>query len=148
MKKNILILILTISLAAGIIFTGYRSSAQKQKAVQTSMLNTKWVLNTTQKPEEAEEWESFRKESESKISYNETQIIELKVNIENNEELFDVPYKKKVAILGEQIRFIKARLENYEKSPSNWESFRSGIKQEMDTLEKALVELTDDNKKE
>lgn len=148
MKKNILILVLTIPLAAGLIFTGYRSSAQKHETVQTNILIATEVVITAQELEEAEEWISFRQESESKISGHEKQINELKINIENNEELFDALYRKKVAILGEQINFIKARLENYGKSPGNWDSFRYGIKQEMDTIEKTFVELTFNNNKQ
>ncbi len=147
MKKTILILVLTIPLTAGIIFTGYRSSAQKQEAVRTNILNTNEVFFTAQEPEETEEWILFRQESESIISGHEKQIAELKKTIENNKELFDELYRKKVAILGEQINFTKARLEIYDKSPGNWESFRYGIKLEMNTIEKTFVELTSDNNK-
>jgi len=142
MKKTIFILVLTIPLVAGIIFTGYRSSAQKQKAVQPNVLIVNRALNTAQKPAEAEEWIRFRQESESKISNHEKRITELKTEIKNNEEIFDAIYRKKVAILEEQIKFIKARLENYDKSPVNWESFSYGINQDMDAIEKALMELT------
>ncbi len=147
MKKKILILALSIPLATGIIFTGYRASAQKQKTVKSNKLNNTEVLITAQEPEETEEWISFRKESESKISGHERQIAELKRNIENNKELFDAVYRKKVAILGEQINFTKTRLEIYDKSPGNWESFSYGIKLEMDSIEKTFVELTSDNNK-
>jgi len=142
MKKTIFILVLTIPLVAGIIFTGYRSSAQKQKAVQPNVLIVNRALNTAQKPAEAEEWIRFRQESESKISNHAKRITELKTEIKNNEEIFDAIYRKKVAILEEQIKFIKARLENYDKSPVNWESFSYGINQDMDAIEKALMELT------
>jgi len=145
MKKTIFILVLTIPLVAGIIFTGYRSSAQKQKAVQPNVLIVNRALNTAQKPAEAEEWIRFRQESESKISNHEKRITELKTEIKNNEEIFDAIYRKKVAILEEQIKFIKARLENYDKSPVNWESFSYGINQDMDAIEKALMELTVSN---
>ena len=147
MKKLILILALTIPVTAGIIFTGYRSSTQKQKAVRTNVLNTNKGGFPALEPEESEEWIMFRQESESIISGHEKQIAELKRNIENNKELFDDLYRKKVAILGEQINFIKARLEIYDKSPGNWESFSYGIKLEMDSIEKTFVELTSDNKK-
>lgn len=146
MKKKFLILALTIPLTAGIIFTGYRTSAQKQKAVRINILNTKEVPFTAQEPE-TEEWISFRQESELIINGHEKQIAELKRNIENNKELFDAVYRKKVAILGEQINFIKARLEIYDRSPGNWESFSYGIKLEMDSIEKTFVELTSDNNK-
>jgi len=145
MKKTIFILVLTIPLVAGIIFTGYRSSAQKQKAVQPNVLIVNRALNTAQKPAEAEEWIRFRQESESKISNHAKRITELKTEIKNNEEIFDAIYRKKVAILEEQIKFIKARLENYDKSPVNWESFSYGINQDMDAIEKALMELTVSN---
>lgn len=142
MKKNIFILVLIIPIVAGIIFTGYRSSAQKQKAVQPNLVIFSQALNTLQKPAEAEEWIRFRQESESKISDHEKRITDLKTEIKNNEEVFDAPYRKKVAVLAEQIRFIKARLENYDKSPGNWESFRHGINNDMDAIEKAFLELT------
>lgn len=147
MRKKILILVLTIPLTAGIIFTGYRTSAQKQKAFRTNILNTNEVLITAEEPEETEEWISFRQESELIINGHEKQIAELKRNIENNKELFGEHYRKKVAMLGEQINFTKARLEIYDKSPGNWESFSYGIKLEMDSIEKTFVELTSDNNK-
>jgi hypothetical protein len=147
MKKKFLILAITIPLATGIIFTGYRSSAHKQKPVRTNILNTNEVFFTTQEPEESVEWVLFRQESDSIISSHEKQITELKTNIENNKELFDELFRKKVAILGEKINFIKARLEIYDKSPGNWESFSYGIKLEMDSIEKTFVELTSDNNK-
>jgi hypothetical protein len=142
MKKTILIIVLTIPLAAGIIFTSYRSSAQKQKSAQPKMLYINGALNAAQKPAEAGEWIKFRQESELKINDHIKRITELKIEIKNNEEVFDALYRKKVAMLVEQIKFIKARLENYDKSPGNWESFRYGINNDMDTIEKALMELT------
>lgn len=147
MKKPFLILVLLIPFAAGIVFTGYRSSAQKQKAVQPNLLIVNQALKTEQKPAEAEEWIRFRQESELKISDHDKRITKLKTEIKNNEEVFDASYRKKVAILAEQIRFIKARLENYDKSPGNWESFRYGINYDMDAIEKAFLELIIDNKK-
>ena len=64
MKKTILILVLIIPLAAGIIFTSYRSSAHKLKAARTNMLISgrdlnakKNVANTVPgKPVNPEEW--------------------------------------------------------------------------------------------
>lgn len=106
------------------------------------MLYINGALNAAQKPAEAGEWIKFRQESELKINDHIKRITELKIEIKNNEEVFDALYRKKVAMLVEQIKFIKARLENYDKSPGNWESFRYGINNDMDTIEKALMELT------
>ena len=155
MKKKIIILVLTVSLLAGLFFTGYRSSAQKQKALQTTVLYANRNLNAVknegnslaQKPLNTGEWILFKSESELKIIDHEKRITGLKTEIKNNEEIFDASYRKKVAYLAEQIKFIKARLENYDKSPGNWESFRQGINHDMDTIEKAFLELTAGNKK-
>ena len=155
MKKTIFILVLTITLTAGIIFAGYRSSAQKQKEIQDKVLYADRALNAVknagnslaQKPLINGEWIIFKTESELKINDHDKRIAGLKTEIKNNEEIFDAPYRKKVAYLAEQIKFIKARLENYDKSPGNWESFRQGINHDMDTIEKAFLELTAGNKK-
>ena len=155
MKKTIITLVLTLALLAGLFFTGYRSSAQKQKEIQAKVLYPDRALNTVkndgnslaQKPLDTGEWILFKSESELKISDHDKRIAGLKTEIKNNEEIFDAPYRKKVAYLAEQIKFIKARLENYDKSPGNWESFRQGINHDMDMIEKAFLELTTDNKK-
>lgn len=146
MKKTIFILSLLATFLAGIIFTGYRSSVQKHKAVQTYLLYANRDLTAVQKPAGAEEWITFKRESESKIHDHKIQITELIIRIKNKEEIFDGLYIKKVAYLDEKIKYIKSRLENYEKGPGNWESFKYGINHDMDAIEKAFVELNADNK--
>jgi hypothetical protein len=155
MKKTIFILVLTIPLAAGIIFTGYRSSAHKLKVAQTKMLISDRDLNARQnvaiievgKPINPEEWIKFKNESELKIGNNEIQIAELNREIKSQGELSEALYKKKVAYLEQQNKFMKARLESYEKGPSNWESFKYGFNYDMDAIGKALKDFTADNKK-
>jgi len=51
MKKTIFILVLTIPFAAGIIFTGYRSSTQEKKAAQTKVLYADRDLNAARRME-------------------------------------------------------------------------------------------------
>lgn len=147
MNRTVIILILTIILAAGIIFTGYRSSAQKQKTAEMNMVYASRAVNTAQQPEEVEEWIKFRQESQLKIKNHENRIAEIRLEIENNEEIFDSAFRKKIAFLIEKIRFIKARLESYEKSPGNWKSFRYGINRDLDLIEKQFLEITADTKK-
>lgn len=155
MKKTIFILVLTIPLAAGIIFTGYRSSAHKLKAAQTKMLLSDRDLNAKQnvanivagKPINAEEWITFKNESELKIRNYEIRIDELNREIKNQRELSEALYKKKVAYLEQQNKFMKARLESYEKGPSNWESFKHGFNYDMDAIGEALKDFTADNTK-
>jgi hypothetical protein len=155
MKKTIFILAVTIPLAAGIIFTGYRSSAHKLKAAQTKILISDRDLNAKQNvesivagnPINPEEWITFKNESELKISNHEIRIAELNREIKNQGELSNAIYKKKIAYLDQQNKFMKARLESYEKGPSNWESFKHGFNYDMEAIGKALKDFTVDNKK-
>ena len=154
MKKIIFILALAIPLTAGIIFTGYRSSTQKQKAAQykdpyaNRDFNAAMLANTVaEKQINSEEWMTFKSESERKIRNHEIRIAELNLEIKNQGEKSDALYRKKIANLEQQNKFMKAMLENFEKGPSNWESFNSGFNRDMDAIENALKDLTIDIKK-
>jgi hypothetical protein len=139
---------------AGIILTGYRLSAQKQKAANAKLLYTKGDLNAVrkdenavvQKPVNAEEWITFKSESERKIRDHEIRIAELFAKLEKQGEISDAHYKKKIANLEQQNKYLSARLVNFEKGPSNWESFKHGFIRDMDTIENALNNLTVSNK--
>ena len=91
-----------------------------------------------QKPVNDEEWLTFKNESELKIRDHEVRINELKIKVKTQEELFDAPARKKIANLEQQNKYAKSRLENFEKSPSNWDSFKYGFNNEMDAIEIAL----------
>jgi hypothetical protein len=155
MKKVIFFVALTIPLMAGIIFTGYWSSTQKQKAAQTKMLYAKGDLIAAQEDANAaiqvvatpEEWKTFRSESELKIRDNEIRITELNVKLKNPGEIFDAPYEKKIALLELQNKDMKARLEAYEKIQSNWETFKREFNHDMVAIGDELKDLTVDNKK-
>jgi len=149
MKKTIFILVLTIPLTAGIIFTGYRSSAQKQKTAPKKVPYTNLNLNAepkvsntlAEKPINAEEWLTFKSESERKIRNLEIRIAELNIEIKNQGETSDALYRKKIANLEQQNKFMNAMLENFEKGPSNWETFKPEFNQGMNAIETALTEL-------
>ena len=155
MKKMIFLVALTIPIMAGIMFTGYISSTQKQKAAQTKVLYANRDLNAAQKDANAaaqvvataEEWEAFRNESEMEIKANEIRITELNVKMKKPGEIFDAIYEKKITNLEQQNREMRARLVAYEKSQSNWESFKREFNHDMDEIGQALKDLTVDNKK-
>ena len=121
----IFLVALTIPLMAGIMFTGYQSSTQKKEAAQTKVQDANQDLNVFQKDTNsavqkvvtAEEWKTFNKsEFELKIKTNEMRITELNIKIRKTAELFDAFYVKKIATLEKENRFLKSRLEAYEKS--------------------------------
>jgi DNA repair ATPase RecN len=140
---------------AGTIFTSCQSSIQKQEAAQAKVRDAKQDLNAAQKDAKAaaqvvataEEWKAFRSESELKIRDNEIRITELNVKMKKPGEIFDALYAKKIANLEQQNKDMRARLEAYEKSQSNWESFKREFNHDMDAIGQALKDLTVDNKK-
>jgi hypothetical protein len=146
MKKIAFILAGATTLMAGIIFTGYRSSTQKQEVSQAQVLYASQNLNEAQKAANAEEWIAFKSESELKIRDYEINIDELNVKMSKQGEISDAHYKKKIAYLEQKIKYINARLGNYEKSPGNWESFKPDFNHEMNAIGNELKALTVESK--
>ena len=146
MKKTFLkgkkpfLLILIIPLIGGLIFTSYSSSARKQEAAQAKALS----LNAGLEAATTEEWESFKSQSDLRITHIDTGITELTTKTEKQEEDPDALFGKKISYLEEQIKFMKARLEAFGKGQRNWESFKRGFNNEMDVIEEALKGLTAD----
>jgi len=148
-------IIAVTTIMAGTIFTGCQSSTQKQQAAQDKVQDARQDLNAAkknanevaQKAATAEEWKTFKSESELKIKDNEIRINELTVKMKKPGELFDALYEKKITNLEQQNKDLKARLEAYEKSQSNWESFKREFNHDMDAIGQALKDLTVDNKK-
>jgi chromosome segregation ATPase len=155
MKKVIFILAMTTTFMAGTIFTGCQSSTQKQEAAQAKVKDARQDLNeakknaneVAQKAATAEEWKTFKSESELKIKENEIRIAELKIKLKKPGEIFDALYENKIVKLEQQNKDVKAKLEAYEKSQSNWESFKREFNHDMDELGKALKDLTVNNTK-
>lgn len=150
MKKTIYILA-TVIIMAGIILTGFMSSTKKQKAARAGVLyasqDFRGGVEEPKAAVNAKEWITFKNESELKIADNESRVNELKVKINNNKELYDATYMRKVAYLEQQIKYMRSRLENYGKSPGNWESFKYGFNNELDVIENDFKKLTGDNKR-
>jgi predicted nucleic acid-binding Zn-ribbon protein len=112
----------------GIMFTGYQSSTQKKEVAQAKVQYAKQDLNAAQndtnvvvqKVETAKEWKTFNKSNfELKIKANEMRITELNEKINKPSELFDASYVNRIDNLEKENRFLKSRLEAYEKSQRN-----------------------------
>ena len=113
---------------SGVMSTGYQSSIHKEETAQAIGQDAKQDLtaankNTykvSQKEETAEEWKKFNKSDfELKIKANEMRISQLNVKIKKPGELFDPFYAKKIANLEKENRFLKGRVEAYEKYRNN-----------------------------
>jgi len=155
MKKVIITLAVSTMLIAGAIFTSCKSPAQKEDAAKAKAEEAQQDLNSAQKDANAEaqkvataeEWKAFKSESELKIKDNEIRIAELKAKMKKPGKVFDSMYEKKIDNLEQQNRDMRVRMDAYEKSQSDWESFKTEFNHDMDELGKALKDLTVDNKK-
>ena len=153
--KKIIFIPVVATLIAGTIFTSCQSWSQKQKAAQDKVQDARQDLNAArknanevaQKAATAEEWKTFKSESELKIKENEIRINELIVKIAKPGKILDAHYERKINNLKQQNKDLTARLVAYEKSQSNWESFKREFNHDMDEIGQALKDLTVDNKK-
>lgn len=142
MNKIILIVALVIAILSAIIFTGYRSISKRHDEAHTERLLANRNLYQANEPVDAREWESFKRESELKITDLENQIAVLNKKIENQEELFDEFYRRTVNFLEEKNKFMKITLNNLEEAPNNWYSFKYSFSTDIEETEKMLQGLT------
>jgi hypothetical protein len=155
MKKKIFILVVTSVFIAGTIFTGCQSSTQKQEAAQLKVQDAREDLNSAKKEANAadqivataEQWKTFKSESELKINANEVRITELKTKMNKPGEILDPLYSRKITTLEQQNKDLRAKLYAYEKSQSNWESFKREFNSDMDAIGEAFKNLTVNNKR-
>jgi hypothetical protein len=154
MNKTIITIAVTSMLVAGSVFTSCKSPAQKEDAAQAKVDDAQEDLNSAQdkadaatlKVATAEEWKIFKNESEIKIRDNEIRIAELKAKMKKPGKVFDSMYEKKIDRLEQQNRDLRVRIDSYEKSQSDWETFKTEFNHDMDELGNALKDLTVDNK--
>lgn len=155
MKKTIFILVVTSVFTAGTIFTGCQSPTQKQENTQLKVQEARKELNAAKKENNeavlvvatAEEWKTFKSESELKINANDVRIKELRVKMNKPGELLDPLYSKNIAALEQQNKDLRNKLYAYEKSQTNWESFKREFNNDMNALGEAFKNLTVDNKR-
>lgn len=154
MKKLIFTLAIASTFMAGTIFTSCQSSDQMD-GDDHSMMNepqqdTKAMHNDVNsempKMASADEWKTFKLESELKINNNETRIKELTVKMNKPGTTLDSLYAKKIANLEQKNKDLKSKLETYETNQSDWEQFKREFNHDMDALGKAFKDLTVNNK--
>ena len=155
MKKTFFILAITTALTGGTIFSGCKSPAEKADDAQQKVQDAKAQLDSAQneaneaekKAATAEEWKTFKIESEAKISSNEATIAELREKMKTSGKTMDALYEKRIDALEKQNNDLKTKIETYDQSQSNWESFKREFNHDMDELGKSLKDLTVDNTK-
>lgn len=155
MKKSIFSLAIAATFMAGAIFTSCQSPAEKVEGAEAKVQDAKQDLKEVQKDANAEaqkaanaeEWRIFKSESEVKIRANETYIAELKEKMKRSGRALDAVYAKNIEALEQKNKDMRSRIDVYDKSQSNWESFKTEFGRDMDELGQALKNLAVDNKK-
>ncbi len=154
MKKTISTIAVALLIIAGSAFTSCKSPAEKADDAQAEVQDAQQDLNEAQneanteaeKVATAEEWQMFKTEAEAKIRSNEVRINELTIQMNKPGEVFDALYKKRIQTLEQQNRDLKNRIDAYDRSHTDWETFKREFNHDMDELGEALKNLTVSNK--
>lgn len=128
---------------AGTIFTGCESSEEKVENAKADVKDAKQNLT---KEINAEEWRVFKTEAEAKIKFNEGRIVKLKEKQKSSGKTMDALYLTKIEALEQRNRDLRTKINTYDMSQSNWESFKREFNHDMEAFGKAFKDLGVDNK--
>ncbi len=95
----------------------------------------------------AAEWQTFKSTSELKIDANKIRIEEIKAKIKRAGASAGVIYEGRIDSLQQRNEILKARMYNYEKGKTDWESFKSEFNHDMDGLAMSLKSFVISDKK-
>jgi len=155
MKNTIIVLVGALILISEATFTSCESSAQKVDNAKVEVQDAKQNLKDAQydatveakRVASAEEWKTFKAETDVKIEYNETRIAELKAKMKTSGKTLDALYSKSVDALEQRNKELKMRMDNYEKGQTDWEKFKTEFNHDLEGLGQAFTDLTVNNKK-
>ena len=155
MKKSFITLMFSAAMIAGSIFSGCKTPDQKIDSAAANVTDAKQELKiaennaneAAQIKANAEEWQAYKTECELKIRDNEIKINEIKIKMNKPGKILDPIYAKRIELLEQRNRNLKIKMDNYDKNPSNWASFKIEFKHDMDELGQAIKDLTVNNTK-
>ncbi|MBC7382556.1 MAG: hypothetical protein H7296_06105 [Bacteroidia bacterium] len=145
MKKTTFIKIITGLLISGI--NACSSPTQKVEHAQENLIEAKQELAKA-KQDSIVAYETFKKESEERISSNEKVIAAFKLRMITDKTQLKVKDQKMIDGLEQKnIDMRKMMAEYNEKGKDEWESFKTEFNHDMDELGKAMNDLTVKNPK-
>lgn len=148
MKNSLFTTILATSVIAGTLFASCQSPFQKEEAAtaESSAPEYTSALADANVPEiqnnENEEWKAFRTAADAEIRSNEMLLAELSAQLNKPGTALDTLYLKRIRTLSKQNQVFKTRLEAYDKSRNDWDTFKRDLDRDMAELEKALNDLS------
>lgn len=154
MKKIFFILAVT-AFMAGTTLVGCKSTTKEEIASQEkvddaeqNLKDAKDSLVVARKAATAEEWQTFKNQTDSVISYNEAQIADLKMKMQKTGKSVDAKYQKNIDILEQKNKNLKTKIDTYKNDAnSDWQSFKREFNHDIDEIGKAFKDVTVDNKK-
>jgi len=155
MKNSIFTLTAVFVISSAILFSGCQSAAQKEQVAQDKVEDAQNdlvaaqtnAIAVQQKAATVEELKIFRLESELKIKNNEVSIAEIKLRMYKSGNALDEVYARKIDSLELNNHNLKSRIDTYEKSQSDWETFKREFNRDMDELGNKLKTIAAKNNK-
>ena len=150
MKHPIKLFYSMILFTLGILVIGCQSSTGKVDDAKANVADAKEDLKDANaelvKTANEEEWRLFKNETELKIKDIENRIDVIQTKMKSSGKAMDAVYTKQIENLESKITNLKERVYGYEKSQSDWASFKREFNHDMDELGQALNDLTTNNK--
>lgn len=135
---------------AVIVFNGCKSPAKDKETTNTgeakeNLVEAKESLDEAKK-EYVLRYEAFKLESDNKIAENEKVIAELKAKAKMESNAAKQDFEKELAALEQKNQSLKEKMSYYkDEGDDEWESFKVEFDQDMDSLGRALKDLTKNN---
>jgi len=141
-----LITFAAVGVISGTVYTGCTdTSAKKVEDAKEQVDVAKADLNAAN-AKYAEEFQTFKKESELQISNNEKSIELLEAKMEKSGSKAKAKYKDKIADLKARNHQLEEKIEDYrDEGKDSWEKFKDGFNREMEKIKLAIKDLTTDS---
>jgi hypothetical protein len=136
MNKTVLVL----AIITGVFFVYCKSAQQKEATAQQNVIEANQDLRDT-KVSNANDWLTFKAESEAKIVDNEQKISKLKVEMNKPGNTFDGMRKTRIEKLEAKNTELKSKLNNYDGNETEWKTFKSDFNRDMNEIGNNIKDL-------
>jgi len=155
MKIKFVIAGLGLLLIPGFILTGCQSNERKEEMAKENVATAKENLNEVrasnnedaEKAANEQEWKEFKMEANAKIEENNEKISEIRLKLVKPGTTMDPIYEKRIKNLETKNANLQAKVEEYEKSQSDYEAFKREFNADMDELGHSFKDFSKDNVK-
>jgi len=146
---------LGLLLIPGFILTGCQSNERKEEMAKENVATAKENLNEVrasnnedaEKAANEQEWKEFKMEANAKIEENNEKISEIRLKLVKPGTTMDPIYEKRIKNLETKNANLQAKVEEYEKSQSDYEAFKREFNADMDELGQSFKDFSKDNVK-